>query len=160
MQEKSEGPSMKFKNVDEIDEKIMQYLSEDGRMSHAELGRLVGLTRAAVRERVRQLVERGIIERFTIVVNPLKAGKQLSLFLNIETEWSRMDEIAEELLATEEITSVYAMSGRPHLHAHALLDDQSHAERYMARLRQTPGIISVDSELLLSRYKERGSMLI
>ena len=151
---------MKFNNIDETDEKILQYLSRDGRISHAELGRLVGLTRAAVRERVRQLVERGIIEHFTIVVNPLKAGKQLSLFFNITTEWQHMDEIAEALLATEEVTNVYAMSGRPHLHVHVLFDDQQHAARYVQMLRQLEGVVEVESELLLSRYKERDSLLI
>ena len=43
---------MRFNNLDETDEKILQCLTQDSRMSHAELGRLVGLTRAAVRERV------------------------------------------------------------------------------------------------------------
>ena len=98
---------MRFNNLDETDEKILQCLTQDSRMSHAELGRLVGLTLAAVRERVRQMVERGIIERFTIVVNPLKAGKQLSMFLNIATRWDSMDAIAAALLEKEEITLRY-----------------------------------------------------
>jgi len=151
---------MRFNDLDATDEKILQYLTQDSRMSHAELGRLVGLTRAAVRERVRQMVTRGIIERFTIVVNPLKAGKQLSMFLNIETRWECMDAIAASLLEKEEITNVYAMSGIPHVHVHALFDDQQHAAVFLAGLRQMEGILSVESELLLSRYKERGSLLI
>ncbi|WP_196592935.1 Lrp/AsnC family transcriptional regulator [Pectinatus sottacetonis] len=151
---------MKFKNLDEIDEKILQYLSENGRMTNAELGRSVGLTRAAVRERVNQLVKRGIIEHFTIVVNPLKAGKQLSLFFDIAVEWSYLDSVAEKLLATEEVTNVYAMSGKPHLHVHALLDTQEHAAKFMQTLKKTEGIVSVETELLLTRYKERDSLLI
>ena len=151
---------MKFKNLDETDEKILDSLSSDGRISHAELGRLIGLTRAAVRERVHQLVERGIIEHFTIVVNPLKAGKQLSLFFNIETKWHCLDAIAESLLASEEITNVYAMSGKPHLHVHALLDDQDHAAHFIEQLKKNEGVISVETELLLARYKERDSLLI
>ena len=151
---------MKFQNLDETDEKILQYLAKDGRISHAELGRLVGLTRAAVRERVKQLVERGIIEHFTIVVNPLKAGKQLSLFFNIETEWKALDAVAEALLGIEGVTNVYAMSGRPHLHMHVLFDDQAHAAAFLAQIKAVPGVVSVESEMLISRYKERDSLLI
>lgn len=151
---------MRFDSIDHIDEEILKYLSENGRIPYAELGRLVGLTRAAVRERVRQLVERGIIEHFTIVVNPLKAGKQLSVFFDIETDWRSVDAIAAEVLATEEVTNVYAMSGPPHLHAHALFDNQQHAARYLQRLKSIEGIVSVHTELLLSRYKERDSLLI
>jgi Lrp/AsnC family transcriptional regulator, leucine-responsive regulatory protein len=151
---------MRFENIDEIDRQILQYLSENGRLSHAELGRLVGLTRAAVRERVSRLLENGIISHFTIVVNPLKAGKSLSLYFNIDVTWERMDAIAAELLACEEITNVYQMSGRPHLHVHALFDDQYHVERYLQRLRKIEGIVSVESEFLMARYKERGALLI
>ncbi len=151
---------MQFKNLDEIDRQILKHLSSNGRLSHAELGRLVGLTRAAVRERVGQLVEHGIISHFTIVVNPLKAGKNLSIFFNICVEWSKIDQIAQELLDSEEITNVYQMSGRPHLHVHALFDDQDHASSYVQKLRDIDGISSVESEFLITRYKERGALLI
>jgi len=151
---------MQFKNLDEIDRQILNHLSANGRLSHAELGRLVGLTRAAVRERVNQLVEYGIISHFTIVVNPLKAGKNLSIYFNIEVEWSKIDLIVRELSYSEEITNVYQMSGRPHLHVHALFDDQEHASRYIQKLQSIDGIHSVESEFLIKRYKERGALLI
>jgi DNA-binding Lrp family transcriptional regulator len=151
---------MQFKNLDEIDTQILKHLSENGRLSNAELGRLVNLTRAAVRERIHQLVEQGIIERFTIVVNPLKAGKGLSMYFDVEVEWAHMDAVAKALLAADETTNVYQMSGRPHLHVHALLDDQEHAERYVRQLRGIEGITSVQAEFLITRYKERGALLI
>lgn len=151
---------MQFKNLDEIDAQLLKYLTENGRLSNAELGRLVKLTRAAVRERINQLVEQGIIERFTIVVNPLKAGKMLSMYFDIEVEWSKLHEVAQALLSADETTNVYQMSGRPHLHVHALLDDQEHSERYVRTLQNISGIISVNAELLITRYKERGALLI
>lgn len=151
---------MDFKNLDEIDRKILKHLSENGRLSNAELGRLVNLTRAAVRERINQLIEHGIIDRFTIVVNPLKAGKILSMYFNISVEWSKIDSIAAQLLAADEITNVYQMSGPPHLHVHALFDDQEHANHYIKQLQLIDGILSVDTEFLITRYKERGALLI
>jgi Lrp/AsnC family transcriptional regulator, leucine-responsive regulatory protein len=151
---------VQFNNLDKIDRQILKYLSENGRLSNAELGRLVNLTRAAVRERVNQLVEHGIIDRFTIVVNPLKAGKMLSMYFNVDVEWSKINLVAEQLLNTEEITNIYQMSGHPHLHIHALFDGQEHADRYIQKLQAIDGITSVNSELLIARYKERGALLI
>lgn len=151
---------MQFKNLDEIDTQILKCLSENGRLSNAELGRVVNLTRAAVRERINQLVDQGIIERFTIVVNPLKAGKGISMYFDVEVEWSKIDLVAQELLQADEITNVYQMSGRPHLHVHALLDDQEHAERYVRTLQTIDGITNVHTEFLITRYKERGALLI
>lgn len=151
---------MDFKNLDQIDRQILKHLSENGRVSNAELGRLVNLTRAAVRERVNQLIDHGIIDRFTIVVNPLKAGKMLSMYFNIHVEWSKIDLIAKQLFDSEEITNVYQMSGHPHLHVHALFDDQEHANRYVRKLQSIAGITNVDAEFLITRYKERGALLI
>lgn len=102
---------MRFKQLDEKDEMILKHLLDNGRLSHAELGRLVNLTRAAVRERVNHLMEQGIIDKFTVTVNPIKAGKNMSVYFNIDVEWSRLETVAEQLLGDEEITSVYQMSG-------------------------------------------------
>ncbi|PUA36674.1 AsnC family transcriptional regulator [Paenibacillus elgii] len=151
---------MQFKHLDEIDTQILKHLSENGRLSNAELGRLVNLTRAAVRDRINQLVSSGIIDRFTITVNPLKAGKMLSMYFDIEVTWESMQQVIGELTADEEITNVYQMSGKPHLHVHALLDDPEHAERYMKKLQRIRGITSVHSEIVIARHKERGGLLI
>ncbi len=151
---------MQFRNLDEIDTRILQLLSENGRLSNAELGRMVNLTRAAVRERIHQLMEDGIIDRFTIVVNPLKAGKTLSMYFDIEVDWVKLLHVVEQLRLAEEITNVYQMSGKPHLHVHALLDDPEHAEQCLRMLQAIDGITSVTSEVLIARHKERGGLLI
>jgi len=151
---------MKFKNIDAINEKILKYLSENGRMSNAEIGRLLDLSRAAVRERINTLIEEGIIQRFTIIVDPRKAGTSLSVYFNIEVEWAKLDSVVETLVKYEEITNVYQMSGGPHLHSHAMLDDPEHVERFILELQKIDGITEVKSELLLRRFKEQYSILI
>ena len=52
--------------VDEIDEHIMRLLEENSRMTYVEIGRTVGLSEGAVRNRVQALVSEGVIKRFTI----------------------------------------------------------------------------------------------
>lgn len=151
---------MRFKQLDEKDGLILEHLLENGRISHAELGRFVNLTRAAVRERVNSLIEQGIIDKFTVIVNPLKAGKIMSVYLNIEVQWGLLETVADTLLADEEITSVYQMSGGPHLHVHALMDDQEHVERYLRKLQTIEGITNVHSEFLIRRFKEREGIQI
>jgi DNA-binding Lrp family transcriptional regulator len=52
--------------VDEIDERILRLLEDNSRMSYVEIGRTVGLSEGAVRNRVQALVSGGVIKRFTI----------------------------------------------------------------------------------------------
>lgn len=52
--------------VDEIDEHILRLLDDNSRMSYVDIGRTVGLSEGAVRNRVQALVSGGVIKRFTI----------------------------------------------------------------------------------------------
>lgn len=52
--------------VDEIDERILRLLEENSRMTYVEIGRTVGLSEGAVRNRVQALVSGGVIKRFTV----------------------------------------------------------------------------------------------
>lgn len=151
---------MHLKNLDEIDRLILKNLSENGRLSNAELGRIINLTRAAVRDRLNKLIENGVIDKFTIVVNPLKAGKNFSMYFEIELEWTKLEDIVNEILKRDEITNIYQMSSIPHLHVHALFEDQLQVSNFIEGLKNIPGITNVKSELLIKRFKERGSVLI
>lgn len=52
--------------VDEIDERILDLLEEDARMTYVEIGKIVGLSEGAVRNRIQSLTSTGVIKRFTI----------------------------------------------------------------------------------------------
>jgi DNA-binding Lrp family transcriptional regulator len=52
--------------VDEIDERILDLLEEDARMTYVEIGKIVGLSEGAVRNRIQSLTSTGVIKKFTI----------------------------------------------------------------------------------------------
>jgi len=62
--------------LDEIDVKILELLEEDGKIPYAEIARTLELSRASVTKRVNALVAKGVIKKFTVVVDPkmLQAG--------------------------------------------------------------------------------------
>ena len=62
------------------DTELLNLLIKDGRMSYADIARQLGISRAHARTRVNALVEEGVIEQFTAVVNPEKLGKAISTF--------------------------------------------------------------------------------
>ena len=66
-----------------LDTKILGLLIKDGRASFAEIARALNVTRAHVRERVQKLIDDGVIEQFTAVVNPEKMGKAVSAFFDV-----------------------------------------------------------------------------
>ncbi len=63
--------------TDDIDARIISALGADGRRSYADVGAEVGLSTAAVHERVKKMLDKGVIRRFSISVDPERVGFEL-----------------------------------------------------------------------------------
>lgn len=75
--------------LDEVNWRILIELQKNGRISHTELGRKVGLTQPAVAERVRRLEEAGVITGYHASVNPAKVGLPVTAIIRITTSDAR-----------------------------------------------------------------------
>lgn len=147
---------MQFSNLDEIDSKILNYLTENGRMSYVDLAKKVNLSRVAVKSRIESLLERGIIERFTIIINPQKVGRNVSAYFTIEVEPQYLYRVAETLAEYESITDIYQMTGSSLLHVHAILELNEDLEEFLRRnIYSLKGIKRIDTHILISRIKMR-----
>ena len=72
--------------LDQLDQKIIQLLTENARMSYSEIGQKVGISRVAVKMRVQTLEQKGIIEEYTTIINPQKISGAISCYFEIETK--------------------------------------------------------------------------
>ncbi|WP_077624725.1 Lrp/AsnC family transcriptional regulator [Sediminibacillus massiliensis] len=144
------------KVLDETDKKILELLIEDGRISYTDIGKQLNLSRVSVRARVNQLIEDGIIEKFSCVVNSEKVGKKVSAFFDVDCEPCDLVEVAENLANNPYVASCYQMTGPSTLHMHVLVDDFTQLESFVNNeLYALKGITRVDSQILLRRFKSR-----
>ncbi|MBR0612154.1 Lrp/AsnC family transcriptional regulator [Bacillus safensis] len=145
--------------LDERDKQILSLLHEDGRMSYTDLGKQVGLSRVAVQARIQQLVEVGVIERFTAVINPAKVGIHVSVFFNVEVEPKFLEAVALQLEKETAVTSLYHMTGPSKLHMHGIFQHEHEMETFLTKkLYPLEGVVSVDCQMLIKRYKSRMGM--
>ncbi|WP_282440892.1 Lrp/AsnC family transcriptional regulator [Bacillus sp. LNXM10] len=149
-------PNLTF---DERDKQILSLLHEDGRMSYTDLGKQVGLSRVAVQARIQQLIEAGVIERFTTVINPAKIGIHVSVFFNVEVEPKFLEAVALQLEQETAVTSLYHMTGPSKLHMHGIFQNEQEMEAFLTKkLYPLEGVVSVDCQMLIKRYKSRMGM--
>jgi len=95
---------------DELDGRILSALSEDGRRSYADIGAAVGLSTAAVHERVRKMLERGTIKRFTISIEPERVGLNFTAFVAIRNDGGiHCREMAPRLSRMPEILELHSV---------------------------------------------------
>ncbi|PRS42044.1 AsnC family transcriptional regulator [Bacillus sp. NMCC4] len=145
--------------LDERDKQILSLLHEDGRMSYTDLGKQVGLSRVAVQARMQQLIEAGVIERFTTVINPAKIGIHVSVFFNVEVEPKFLEAVALQLEQETAVTSLYHMTGPSKLHMHGIFQNEQEMEAFLTKkLYPLEGVVSVDCQMLIKRYKSRMGM--
>ncbi len=70
--------------MNKIDASLLNILVKDGRASYADIARQLGISRAHARTRVQALVDSGVIELFSAVVNPEELGKVISTFIDLK----------------------------------------------------------------------------
>ncbi|MHC6145044.1 Lrp/AsnC family transcriptional regulator [Bacillus velezensis] len=145
--------------LDETDKQILSILHEEGRISYTDVGKRVNLSRVAVQHRIQHLLDAGVIEKFTAIINPAKIGRHVSVFFNVEVEPQYLEETALKLEKEPAVTSLYHMTGPSKLHMHGIFANDQEMEEFLTkRLYTQKGVVSVDCQMLIKRYKSRTGM--
>lgn len=142
--------------MNKLDSALLNILIKDARASFADIARQLDISRAHARARVQALVESGVIEQFSAVVNPEKLGKVVSTFIDLRVAPVALEPISEELANCPEVVSLYIMSDLQSLHIHTLTDSVETFDAFVRKhLFNRPEILSVNCKSLLSRVKNR-----
>ncbi|ERN51209.1 AsnC family transcriptional regulator [Alkalihalophilus pseudofirmus] len=145
--------------IDATDRKILALLTDNGRMSYVDIAKELGLSRVAIRERIHQLQEEGVIEKFSVVINSDKVGKSVSAFFEVDCEPTSLVQVAETLAENPKVASCYQMTGPSTLHMHVLVEDFDQLENFInEELYALEGITRVESHILLRRFKSRSGL--
>lgn len=141
--------------LDELDQKIIQLLIQNARMSYSEIGQRVGLSRVAIKMRISSLEQRGIIEEYTTIINPQKISGAVSCYFEIETQPAMLQTVISLLENNDTVTQIYRVTGKAKLHVHAVASSSEELERFMHEvIDPLPGVTSCSCNIILSRIKD------
>ena len=116
------------RQIDETDRRLLDELQDDARLTHAELGRRVGLSPPAVTERVRRLTDEGVIRGFHADVDPRALGFDLSVIIRIRPSPRQLHKVADLARATPEVVECHRITGEDCFFAKAHVRDVEHLE--------------------------------
>ncbi|MCJ7450308.1 MAG: Lrp/AsnC family transcriptional regulator [Candidatus Nanohaloarchaeota archaeon QJJ-9] len=97
--------------MDEKDRKIIDLLSENSRMAYTKIAEEIGISETAVRKRISNLEDEGVIKNYTIDVDPSKLGYDVVSITGINTEPENFLSIAEDVKRLKEVRDVKITSG-------------------------------------------------
>ena len=146
---------MFLEGLDALDQRIVQLLIENARMSYSDIGQAVGISRVAVKARIQALEQRGVIEEYTTIINPQKISGAVSCYFEIETRPDTLAEVTDRLAANETVTQIYRVTGKSKLHVHAVAASAGEMEQLMTGvIDRLPGVVCCDCNMILSRIKD------
>ncbi|GGG13269.1 AsnC family transcriptional regulator [Rhodococcoides trifolii] len=141
-------------SLDAVSKAIIEQLQEDGRRSYAAVGKAVGLSEAAVRQRVQKLTDSGVMQ-IVAVTDPLQVGFARQAMIGIRCTGDT-DELARSLSEIDEIDYVVLTAGSFDAIVEVVCEDDLHLlELLNKRIRALPGITSTETMVYLKLVKQQ-----
>jgi DNA-binding Lrp family transcriptional regulator len=142
--------------MDEVDDQIVALLRENARRSFQDIGRRVALSAPAVKRRVDRLEAEGVIRGYAALVDPGVLGWRTHAVVSLLCE-GRMSaaEVFAAVADHPEVASAYTVAGEASAILHVRAHDTAHLEQTLERLRDTPGIMRTQTQVVLTTLFER-----
>lgn len=142
--------------MDAIDKKILATLQDDASLSVAEIGQRVGLSSTPCWKRIQKLEADGVIQKRVALVDQVKIGLGISVFVSIETgdhsqEW--LSRFADTVSAMPEVMEFYRMAGDVDYMLRVVVADMQSYDTFYKKLIATAPLKNVTSRFAMEKIK-------
>jgi Lrp/AsnC family transcriptional regulator, leucine-responsive regulatory protein len=148
--------------LDATDWRILARLQEEARISNVDLARAVNLSPSPCLSRVRVLEEARIIDRYAALLDPLKIGLTVSVFIQVSLEKqmrNALDTFESSVLARDEVMECYLMTGDADYLLRVVVPDVQSLERFIVDyLARIAGVASIKSSFALKQVKYKTAL--
>ncbi len=147
------GPVGSRQQLDDVSKKIIEQLQDNGRRPYAAIAASVGLSEAAVRQRVQRLVRDGVVQ-IVAVTNPLHVGFTRQAMIGIKVE-GHLDPVVKAISALDEVAYVVITAGSFDVLAEVICEDDSHLLHVLnQQIRTIDGVRSTETFVYLELSKQ------
>jgi Lrp/AsnC family transcriptional regulator for asnA, asnC and gidA len=151
---KVNGPGRK-KSIDAVDCRMIQLLQKDGRISHTEIAKAIGISEATVRTRLQRLIQEEYIQ-IVAVSNPLKLGFEVVGTIRIHVDISKMDQIIRELETIQALWHIVQTTGGTGIDTEFVLKDLEELNHLIfGQINRIDGVLRTETTLFLNYIKRQ-----
>ena len=148
--------------LDDTDWRILAALQADARISNSDLAGKVFLSPSPCLRRVRELERAGLIQRYVTLLDPLKLGLTVSVFIQVSLEKqmrNALDIFENSVLARDEVMECYLMTGDSDYLLRVVVPDMPSLERFIVDyLAKIPGVSNIRSSFALKQVKYKTAL--
>jgi Lrp/AsnC family transcriptional regulator for asnA, asnC and gidA len=133
-------PKMTQIELDDVDKRIMEALQLDGRASFAELSRKLDVAEATVRFRVKRLIDKGVITRFAVLLDPAKVGFGVSGAILLKIDPAYLEEACRQMVSFDETLYLFQSTGEYDVVSVILARDMAHLNDLVKKTKMILGV--------------------
>lgn len=139
--------------LDDVSKAIIEELQRDGRRSYAAIGKAVGLSEAAVRQRVQRLVDAGVMQ-VVAVTDPLQLGFARQAMVGLRVS-GPLEPVADAVAALGEVDYVVVTAGSYDLLIEVVCESDAHLLDLLSnQVRTIPGVVATETFMYLQLRKQ------
>ncbi|MCL4167052.1 UNVERIFIED_CONTAM: hypothetical protein GTU68_049691 [Idotea baltica] len=136
--------------VDKLDIKILRILEQNARFSFAEIGRLVGLSPSAVRERVQRLEDKGIITGYGVNIDQRLLGNDIEAFISVKAFHGKLKSFLNNVGNYPEVKRAYRITGGQNVHLEVIAKDRLQLQKLIDQIMEYG---DTETQLVLSEVE-------
>ena len=141
--------------LDAVDSEMIRLLQKDGRMSHTDMARELGISEATVRNRMKKLMDEEYIQ-IVAVSDPFKLGFEITGDLYIHVEMKKIDKVISELKKIRELWYIVITTGDTNINAEFIVrtrDDLN--DLVFNRISKIDGVLRTSVSVIMKYEKRR-----
>ena len=141
--------------IDQKDKKIIEILQKNARIPNTEIAKMLGISESTVRKRINDLESKGVIKKYTAIVDPSKIGYNTVTILGVDVDPTKFLDVAKELAKLPETKYVATSTGDHMIMAEIWTKDgQALAELISNRIGKMQGVKRICPAIILEKIKE------
>jgi Lrp/AsnC family transcriptional regulator, leucine-responsive regulatory protein len=146
---------IRYSDLDDFDRTILSALTEDARLTYADIGKSVGLSAPAVFERVKRLRAQGVIAGTSARLDGAAVGKPFLAFVHVDADgWGKSQRMLR-LTKFPEVEEMHSVAGDTCVILKVRTASAQAMEEFLSQLYVLPGVRGTRSFVVLSTYLER-----
>ena len=141
-------------SLDEVDKKILAILQRNSRTPLREISKRVGLAESTIYERIKKLKDNGVIQKFTVILNPESLGFTMLSFILIKSKAGMYARVAREIMKYPEIVEIYETTGNYDMVVKIRTRNSDDLNTFLDRVGEVEGVEATHTMVVLKVHKE------
>jgi len=143
----------------ELDFKILKELHKNGRATYVELKRKLGVEDTTIRKRILKMEKEGIIEGYTVKINPEALGYTITSFIGIKSEPKLTEYVAKKVSEVKGVFDVVVATGPYDMIVYVICKNMTELGDIVSMLKKIEGVEEVDVNIAVKWIKKNGNFI-